>query len=345
MLISVRNCVDLLGDRCLLSGGDLTTELISPAPVYRAQSDQICFLSGYIGAEDLLGVLAPSRSVGCLLLPASASSSLDFLESLIEKRMLLSYLICHDTRVAFALIVQNMQLDQNQPDGFIDQTASIAQDVSVGEGTSIGAFVSIASGTTIGRNVKIAPHVYIGAGVSVGDGCRIDARVSLERGVVVGNGCHILSGAVIGSDGFGYADEKGEWIKIPQLGRVVIGNRVDVGANTTIDRGTLDDTVIEDGCKIDNQVHIAHNCKIGARSIIAGCVGMAGSTVIGEGCRIGGAAMLTGHLSLPAGTEISPGSVIFTSLDKAGKYTGFFPFSDHLSWKKMAAFLRRQTKK
>ena len=119
-----------------------------------------------------------------------------------------------------------------------------------------------------------------------------------------------------------------------------LGDDVDIGANTTIDRGTMDHTIIEDGVKVDNQVQIGHNCHIGRHSIIAGCVGIAGSTVVGQRCRIGGAAMITGHLSIPDDTEISPASVIFSTIKTAGKYTGFFPFAQHHDWKKMSAMIR-----
>ena len=146
---------------------------------------------------------------------------------------------------------------------------------------------------------------------------------------------------MIGADGFGMAEEGGRWLKIPQLGRVVIGADVEIGANTTIDRGALDDTVIEDDVKLDNQIQIGHNCRIGAHTAIAGCVGIAGSTQIGRNCKIGGAAMISGHLDIPDGTVVGAATVILSSIEKPGVYTGAFPVTEHATWKRIAVELRR----
>jgi UDP-3-O-[3-hydroxymyristoyl] glucosamine N-acyltransferase len=145
---------------------------------------------------------------------------------------------------------------------------------------------------------------------------------------------------VIGNDGFGYAEEAGRWVKIPQVGRVLIRNNVDIGANTTIDRGTIDDTVIEEGVKLDNLIQIAHNCRIGAHTVIAGCTGIAGSAIIGKHCKIGGAAMILGHLSIADNVTISPGSMIMRSVNKAGTYTALMPSQAHEDWLKTAANIR-----
>ena len=160
------------------------------------------------------------------------------------------------------------------------------------------------------------------------DDCRIGAR------------CNVHSGAVIGSDGFGFAPFDGRWIKIPQLGAVSIGDDVEIGANTTIDRGAMGDTVIEDGVKLDNQIQIAHNCVIGADTVIAACVGIAGSTKIGKGCRIGGAAMIAGHITIADGSSIGPATAVPSSLTEAGHYTGFFPLMKHRDWERAAAVVR-----
>ncbi len=151
----------------------------------------------------------------------------------------------------------------------------------------------------------------------------------------------IHSGAVIGADGFGLADDDGRWLKIPQIGRVVIGADVEIGANTTIDRGAIDDTVIEDDVKLDNQIQIGHNCVIGAHTAIAGCVGIAGSTRIGRDCRIGGAAMIAGHLEIADGTVISAATQVFDSIREPGVYTGAFPALPHRDWKHVASQMRR----
>jgi UDP-3-O-[3-hydroxymyristoyl] glucosamine N-acyltransferase len=145
---------------------------------------------------------------------------------------------------------------------------------------------------------------------------------------------------VIGSDGFGIAMDEGRWVKIPQIGRVVIGNDVEIGANTTIDRGTLDDTVIEDGVKLDNQIQVAHNVRIGAHTAIAGCVGIAGSATIGSYCRIGGSAGILGHLQIADHVEISSFTLIGKSIKEPGSYSGIFPFSNNDDWRRNAVHLR-----
>jgi UDP-3-O-[3-hydroxymyristoyl] glucosamine N-acyltransferase len=150
----------------------------------------------------------------------------------------------------------------------------------------------------------------------------------------------IQSGAVIGSDGFGFANDLGEWIRIPQTGGVRIGHDVDIGANTTIDRGALDNTVIEDGVKLDNQIQIAHNCVIGAHTAMAGCVGVAGSAKIGKHCTFGGAAMVLGHLTIADHVHVSSGSLVSRSIHEAGQYTGFYPLAKNADWAKTAAIVR-----
>jgi UDP-3-O-[3-hydroxymyristoyl] glucosamine N-acyltransferase len=160
-------------------------------------------------------------------------------------------------------------------------------------------------------------------------GCRIGTRVIVH------------AGAVIGADGFGIAQEHGRWIKIPQIGTVVIGDDVEIGANTTIDRGAMDDTVIGDGVKLDNQIQIGHNCQVGAHTAIAGCVAVAGSAKIGRNCTIGARALILGHLSLCDDVHVSADTTVSRSIRKPGRYTGMFPFDDHASWARNAALLRR----
>jgi len=210
----------------------------------------------------------------------------------------------------------------------IDSTASIAAMAVIGAGATIGAFSVIGEGCCIGANVVIGSHARLYPGVVVYHDC------------VVGDNLIAHSGAVIGSDGFGIAMDEGRWIKIPQIGRVVIGNDVEIGANTTIDRGALDDTVIEDGVKLDNQIQVAHNVRIGAHTAIAGCVGVAGSTTIGSYCRIGGSAGILGHLQIADHVEISSFTLVGKSIKKPGSYSGIFPFSSNEDWRKNAVHLR-----
>jgi UDP-3-O-[3-hydroxymyristoyl] glucosamine N-acyltransferase len=221
----------------------------------------------------------------------------------------------------------------------IDGSIKLPDDCSIGENVVLQA------------NVNIGSHVTIGAGcvvernATISDNTILEANVTIKHGSYIGKNCHLFSGCIIGNDGFGYAEETGpdknkHWVKIPQIGRVVIHDYVDIGANTTIDRGAIDDTIIEEGVKLDNLIQIAHNCRIGAHTVIAGCVGIAGSAVIGKHCRIGGAAMILGHLTITDDVTISPGSMIMRSIHKAGTYTALMPFQEHDVWLKTAANIR-----
>ena len=210
----------------------------------------------------------------------------------------------------------------------IPATCLIAEFVVIGANVVLGEHVIIASGCVIEHDVSIAEHTIL------------EPHVTIKHHCVIGPNCHIFPGVVIGADGFGYAEDAGRWIKIPQIGRVVIHADVDVGANTTIDRGALDDTVIEQGVKLDNLIQIGHNCVIGAHTVIAGCVGVAGSAKIGRHCKIGGAAMILGHLEVADHVTISPGSMITRSLLQAETYTALMPFQTHQAWLKTAAKIR-----
>ena len=210
----------------------------------------------------------------------------------------------------------------------IDPTASVLATAVVGSGAVIGAYSVIGEGCFIGDNVLIGRHV------------RLYPRVVIYHDCMIGDHLIAHSGAVIGADGFGFAMDEGRWIKIPQIGRVVIGNNVEIGANTTIDRGALDDTVIEDGVKLDNQIQIAHNVRIGAHTVIAGCVGIAGSTTIGKYCQIGGSAGILGHLKIADGVVIASFTLIGKSIREAGSYAAIFPFGKTEEWRKNAVHLR-----
>ncbi|MDD2685503.1 MAG: UDP-3-O-(3-hydroxymyristoyl)glucosamine N-acyltransferase [Gallionella sp.] len=216
----------------------------------------------------------------------------------------------------------------------------------IGEGARIASSASIAATAVIGRNAVIGEDAVIGAGCCIGDnvviGCRarLYPRVVIYHDCVIGDDLIAHSGAVIGSDGFGIAMDAGHWIKIPQVGRVVIGNAVEIGANTTIDRGALDDTVIEDGVKLDNQIQVAHNVRIGAHTAVAGCAGIAGSAVIGRYCRIGGGARILGHLQLADHVEVAADTLVGKSIREAGSYAAIFPFSKQEDWRKNAVHLR-----
>lgn len=220
------------------------------------------------------------------------------------------------------------------PSAVVDLTAQIPASCSVGPLTVIGANV------VLGENVVIGSGCVIENDVTIAADTRLEPHVTIKHHCLIGENCHFFSGAVIGSDGFGYAEENGRWLKIPQVGRVIIQANVDVGANTTIDRGALDDTIIEEGVKLDNLIQIGHNCIIGAHTVIAGCVGVAGSARIGKHCKIGGAAMVLGHLEIADHVTISPGSMITRSLTSADTYTALMPFQKHKEWLSTAAKIR-----
>jgi UDP-3-O-[3-hydroxymyristoyl] glucosamine N-acyltransferase len=222
----------------------------------------------------------------------------------------------------------------------IHASAVIGDGAKVSSTAQIAEFVSIGEGASIGSGSVIMAGCSIGAYATIGENTRLYPRVVVYHDCVVGNNVIVHSGAVIGADGFGIAMEQGAWLKIPQIGRAIIGNDVEIGANTTIDRGALDDTVIEDGVKLDNQIQIAHNVRIGAHTAIAGCVGIAGSTTIGRYCRIGGSAGILGHLTIADGVEISSFTLIGKSIRAKGIYSGIYPFSEKDGWLKNAAHLR-----
>jgi UDP-3-O-[3-hydroxymyristoyl] glucosamine N-acyltransferase len=203
----------------------------------------------------------------------------------------------------------------------------------------------VSKDAVLGKNVSIGAGCVVGEGVTIGDDSCLYPRVVVYPGCSVGKRVIVHSGAVIGADGFGIAPEAGRWVKIPQIGAVRVGDDVEIGANTTIDRGALDDTVLEEGVKLDNLVQIAHNVRVGAHTAIAGCAGVAGSADIGRHCTIGGAAVILGHLRIVDHVHISAGTLISRSILKPGTYTGIYPFDEHASWTRSAAGLRRKGKR
>ena len=231
----------------------------------------------------------------------------------------------------------------NPPEAFapgVHPTAAIDPTASVAASAHGGAHASIGPGARVGERCVVGPGSRVARGSQLGEDCRLMANVTVYHDCILGSRVIVHGGAVIGADGFGLAMEAGVWRKIPQIGRVIIGDDVEIGANTTIDRGALDDTVIEDGVKLDNQIQIGHNCRIGAHTAIAGCVGIAGSTRIGRYCRIGGSAMIGGHLQIVDNVEIGGATAVPKSILKPGTYSGLFPISQHQDWLRNAAHIR-----
>lgn len=223
----------------------------------------------------------------------------------------------------------------------VHASAVIGEGVLIHPTASIGALAVIESYVQIAEGVVIGSHAHVGFGAKIGPHTRLAPRVVFGDGCQIGARGILHSGVVIGTDGFGFAPFEGRWEKIEQLGIVRIGNDVDIGANTCVDRGALDDTVIEDGVKLDNLIQIAHNVRIGKHTAMAGCVGVAGSAHIGAHCTVGGAAMILGHLDIPDHTHISAGSFVMSTLTKPGHYSGVFPIDDNATWEKNAATLRQ----
>ena len=223
----------------------------------------------------------------------------------------------------------------------IHKSAIIHPSCKLGQEIYIGPNVVIEENVTLDYGVIIHAGSMIEADSVIGNASVIHSRVVIKANTIIGKNCTLYAGCVIGSDGFGYAKDDGKWLAIPQIGRVILGDNVDIGSNSTIDRGALDDTIIFSGVKIDNLVQIGHNCMIGENTIIAGCVGIAGSAKVGKNCAIGGAAMILGHLSITDNVTISPGSMITRSIKTSGTYTALMPFQDHEAWLKTAAKIRR----
>jgi len=240
--------------------------------------------------------------------------------------------------VYFARVAQFFSPPERPAPG-VHETAVV--DTAVPDSVSIGAGATVDAGVHLGHDVVIGAGCHIGRGVVIGEGTRLYPGVTVYHDCVIGKRCIIHGGVVIGADGFGFAREHdGRWIKIPQTGRVIIGDDVEIGANTTIDRGALDDTVIGNGVKLDNQIQIAHNVRIGEHTAIAGCVGIAGSTTIGARCMIGGQAGIIGHLVIADDVVVSAGTLVTKSIRRAGVYTGNLPVQSHPDWVKNFAHLR-----
>jgi UDP-3-O-[3-hydroxymyristoyl] glucosamine N-acyltransferase len=220
-------------------------------------------------------------------------------------------------------------------------SASISATADFAASAWVGPNVVIAAGATIGERCSIGANSVVEEGARLGEDCRLEAGVTICRGVIIGRRCTFKSGAVIGGDGFGFAPDIDGYVKVPHLGTARLGDDVDVGANTTIDRGTLDDTLIGDGVKLDNQVQVGHNCRIGSHTVIAGCVGISGSSVIGSRCMIGGAVGIVGHLEIGDGVVVTGFSMVSHSLPGPGMYSSGIPAIETSKWRRAVARLRR----
>jgi len=223
----------------------------------------------------------------------------------------------------------------------IHASAVVAAAARVAASASIGPLCVIEEDAEIGERVRIGPGCIVQRGVRIGADSQLTSRVNLYAGVSIGERCILHAGAVVGADGFGFAPDGGTWAKVPQVGSVRIGDDVEIGANTTIDRGAIDDTVVENGVKLDNQIQVGHNVVIGAHSAIAACTGISGSTVIGQRCLIGGMVGFAGHLNIADDVRVTGCTLVSASIHSAGTYSSGMPAVEARRWRRMVAHLRR----
>ncbi|MBH0071528.1 UDP-3-O-(3-hydroxymyristoyl)glucosamine N-acyltransferase [Pseudoalteromonas sp. NZS127] len=249
-------------------------------------------------------------------------------------------LIVSNPYVSYAKLAQLMDTTPRSAATGIHPSAVVHPNATVSKSAAIGANTVIESNAIINDNVQIGPNSFIGEGVKIGSGTKLWSNVTIYHNVEIGSDCLLQANSVIGSDGFGYANERGQWIKIPQLGSVIIGDKVEIGASTTIDRGALDDTIIHSNVIIDNQCQIAHNVEVNSGTAIAGCTVLAGSVTIGKNCQIGGMTAINGHMSVCDGVIITGMSMVTKSITEPGIYSSGIPHTTNKEWRKSIAHLR-----
>ncbi|HDL6887201.1 TPA: UDP-3-O-(3-hydroxymyristoyl)glucosamine N-acyltransferase [Yersinia enterocolitica] len=302
--------------------GDGDLVITGIASMHSAEPSQITFLSNSRYQEQLA-----TCNAGAVVL---TEADLPFCKS--------AALVVKNPYLTYARMAQIMDTTP-QPAQDIAPSAVISPQATLGENISIGANAVIESGVVLGDNVVIGAGCFIGKNTHIGAGSRLWANVSVYHEVVIGQNCLIQSGTVIGADGFGYANDRGNWIKIPQLGSVHIGDRVEIGACTTIDRGALDNTIIGNGVIIDNQCQIAHNVVIGDNTAVAGGVIMAGSLKVGRYCMIGGASVINGHIEICDKVTITGMGMVMRPITEPGLYSSGIPLQPNKVWRKTAALV------
>lgn len=306
----------------LVGGADVVVHRV--APMDKAQQGDVTFLSNPKYAKHL----------------ADCQASVVMVKAEQKEAFAGNVLVVADPYVAFAKVAQ--ALDTTPPAAQSIAPSAVIDDSAVlGQGVCVGANAVIEAGVVLGDNVVIGAGCFIGKEANIGANTQLWANVTVYHQVHIGSDCLVQANTVIGSDGFGYANEKGEWIKIPQLGTVRIGNRVEIGACTTIDRGALDDTIIEDNVIIDNQMQIAHNVHIGYGTAMAGGTIVAGSTKIGRYCIIGGASVLNGHIEIADGVTITGMGMVMRSISEKGVYSSGIPLQTNKEWRKTATRVHR----
>jgi UDP-3-O-[3-hydroxymyristoyl] glucosamine N-acyltransferase len=309
--------------------GDPDIDITAIAPLERAGATDISFLAN----SKMRAQAAHSHAAALILSPQD------------EPSVAASYggarIITGNPHAYFARSAQYLlSASEAAPAPGIHPSAVVHESAQVDPTAHVGPLVTVEAGASIKAGAVIDAGCYIGREAVVGEGTHFYANVTFHARCIIGARGIVHSGAVIGGDGFGFAVEDGVYIKIPQIGRVVMGDDVDIGCNTTIDRGALDDTVIEDGVKLDNQIQIGHNCHVGAHTAMAGCVGVAGSARFGKHVTIGGAAMINGHIEIADKVYVTAGTLVSNTIAEAGRYTGYYPVMRHGEWERSAALVR-----
>ncbi|HEX4583648.1 MAG TPA: UDP-3-O-(3-hydroxymyristoyl)glucosamine N-acyltransferase [Burkholderiaceae bacterium] len=320
-----------------LAGGDLdariigdgTRTIVGVATLEHAGADHLSFLVNpryrRLAAATRAGALVLAEADRAALFPDGSDTSV---------------LIVSESSYAWFAFAAQVLAPQARPEAGCAPSAIVHPGAQVDPTSWIGPLAVIEEGARIGPGTQVGAGCTVGRGAWIGEATRLYAGVRIYHGCRIGARCILHSGCVIGADGFGFAPFRGRWVKIPQTGAVLIGDDVEIGAGTTIDRGAIGDTVIEDGVKIDNLVQIGHNCRIGAHSAIAGCVGIAGSATIGRRCQLGGASMIQGHITIADDSIISGATAITRDIRQAGFYTGIYPFMLNREWERNAVLLR-----
>ncbi len=322
--VTLRDITERLGGELI---GDAEIRIAAIGPLESATPATIAFLFNPQYAKQLAGSAA-----GCVIVAPAFRAAASARGAAI---------ISDDPYLYFARLTQ-WWAERTRPPAArgIHASAVIDAGARIGADASIGAFAVIEAGAVLGDGVSVGAHAFVGRDCRIGAATRLGPRTTVLFGTTIGARAIVHPGVVLGADGFGFAPDRGRWEKIEQLGAVVIGDDVEIGANTCIDRGALGDTVIGDGVKIDNLVQIGHNVRIGDYTAIAGCVGIAGSTTIGAHCMLGGGVGISGHVTIVDGVSITGATQVSRSIAKAGVYSGSFPFDDNASWEKNAATLR-----
>jgi UDP-3-O-[3-hydroxymyristoyl] glucosamine N-acyltransferase len=311
--------------------GDVTLRLTGVAPLSTAHADQLSFLANPRYSPQLL-----ASKAGCVVLTAKDHATL-------PGDLGRSFVLCDQPYAFFAFAAQYFARAEPVP-ATISPLANIHPAAIIESDVTVGPYAVISAGAHVGAGANIGAHCVIGENVRVGAGTRLFAHVCVYSGCTLGTRCILHSGVVIGADGFGFASYAGEWVKIPQTGGVVIGDDCEIGANTTIDRGAMSDTIVGKGVKIDNQVQIGHNVVIGDHCVLAGCAAIAGSAVIGNRVQLGGRASILGHLRIADDVVVSAVTTVTRSIDKPGFYTGIYPTEENSSWERNAVLVRNLSK-